>query len=244
MAVDVRHAAAHFSVRLLAEPGAGAELASGLPDLAAATDFAVDWLDREDPLREGSVRLVIVRIDDAGVHTVLTYPPDAPDRSPGLVAVFGFDPTTWQPHDMNRPPKEELRRRLPSSPRPAAPKPDVALPVESAPVGTALVETAPVQIEPVYSAPVEPEPVELEPAALEPDRRDWVDLAKGASALMRSSWDDGYSRAFLIAAGVSMWLSVTLFEPVFFVIGLAMSGALWARQRQLQGVEPDDDFDF
>jgi hypothetical protein len=41
-----------------------------------------------------------------------------------------------------------------------------------------------------------------------------------------------------------MWLTVTLFEPVFFAIALAMSGALWARQRHLQGVEPDDDFDF
>jgi hypothetical protein len=229
MAVEVRHAAAHFAVRLLVESGAGAELASGLPDLADATDFAVDWLDREDPLREGSVRLVIVRVDDAGVHTVLTYPPDAPERSPGLVAVFGFDPTTWQPHDMNRPPKEELRRRLPSGPRPAAPQASAALPVETAPVAP---------------EPVAPEPVELEPAALEPDRRDWVDLAKRASALLRSSWDDGYSRAFLIAAGVSMWLTVTLFEPVFFVVALGMSGALWARQRRLQGVEPDDDFDF
>jgi hypothetical protein len=229
MAVDVGHAAAFFAVRLLEESGAGAELASGLPDLADATDFAVDWLDREDPRREGSVRLVIVRVDDAGVHTVLSYPADAPDRSPGLVAVFGFDPTTWQPHDLNRPPKEELRRRLPSGPRPAAPPSSVALPVEP---------------EPVEPKPVEPEPVEPEPVALESDRRDWVDLVRGASALMRSSWNDGFSRAFLIAAGVSMWLTVTLFEPVFFVVALAMSGALWVRQRQLQGVEPDDDLDF
>jgi hypothetical protein len=224
MAVDVRHAAASFAVRVLGESGAGPELASGLPDLAAATDFAVDWLDREDPRREGSVRLVIVRVDDTGVHTVLTYPADAPSRSPGLVAVFGFDPTTWQPHSPNRPPNDELRRRLPSGPRPATSKASVALPVET--------------------DPVEPDPVEPEPVALEPRRGDWVDLVRGAAALMRSSWNDGFSRAFLIAAGVSMWLTVTLFEPVFFVIALAMSGALWARQRQLQGVEPDDDFDF
>jgi hypothetical protein len=219
MAVDVRHAAS-FGVRLLEEPGAGAELASGLPDLAAATDFAIDWLDREDPRREGRVRLVVVRIDDAGVHTVLAYPADPPSRSPGLVAVFGFDPTTWQPRSLNRPPKEELRRRLPSGPRPAAP-----------PVARAAV-------------PVEPDPVE--PVPVEPERpdRDWVDLVRGAATLMRSSWEDGFSRAFLIAAGVAMWLTVTLFEPVFFAIALAMTAALWVRQRQLQGREPDDDFDF
>lgn len=166
------------------------------------------------------MRIVIVRVDDAGVHTVLTYPADAPGRSPGLVAVFGFDPTTWQPHSLNRPPKEELRRRLPSSPRPAAP-----------PVVRAAV--------PVETDPVEPEPVEFEPR-----RTDWADRVGGAATVMRSSWDDGFSRAFLIAAAVSMWITVTLFEPVFFVIALAMVAALWARQRQLQGAEPDDDFDL
>ena len=225
MAVDVRHAAAHFAVRLLEESGAGAELASGLPDIAAATDFAVDWLDREDPRREGNVRLVIVRVDDAGVHTVLTYPPDAPSRSPGLVAVFGFDPTTWQPHNLNNPPKEELRRRLPSGSRPAAP------PVASAPV-------------PVEPDLVEPDPVEPEPVELEARGRDWVHLVRGATTLMRSSWDDGFSRVFLLATAGAMWLTVTLLEPMFFVLALAMLGALWARRRQLQGVEPDDDFDF
>jgi hypothetical protein len=240
MAVDVGHAAACFAVRLLEESGAGAELATGLADLADATDFAVDWLDREDPRREGSVHLVIVRVDDAGVHTVLTYPADAPDRSPGLVAVFGFDPTTWKPHDLNRPPKEELRRRLLSGPRsPAAAPGSLPSPVEPEPV-----EPVRVEPQPVEHQPVETEPVETEPVGLEPRRRHWADLAGGASALMRSSWNDGFSRAFLIAAGVSTWLTVTLFEPVFFVVALAMSGALWARQRQLQGVEQDDDLDF
>jgi len=224
MAVDVRHAAS-FAVRLLEESGAGAELVSGLPDLGVATDFAVDWLDREDPRREGSVRLVIVRVDDAGAHTVLAYPVDAPGRSPGLVALFGFDPTTWQPHSLNRPPKEELRSRLPSGPRPAAP---------------AVVPTA----VPVDPDRAEPDPAEPDPVEPESREMDWVDLARGAATLLRSSWDDGLSRAFLIAAAVSMWLTVTLLEPVFFVVALGMVAALWARQRQRRGLEPDDDFDF
>jgi hypothetical protein len=217
MAVDVRHAAS-FAVRVLGESGAGPELASGLPDLAAATDFAVEWLDREDPRREGNVRLVVVRVDDGGVHTVLTYPADAPSRSPGLAAVFGFDPTTWQPHGLNRPPKEELRRRLPSSPRPAAPPGSVA---------------------PSVDVPADADPVESEPRT-----RDWSELLRGAAATVRSSWDDGYSRVLLVATGFSMWLALTLLEPVFAVPALGMLAALWARQRHLQGVEGDDDLDF
>jgi len=217
MAVDIGHAAASFAVRVLGESGAGPELASGLPDLAAATDFAVDWLDREDPRREGSVHLVIVRVDDAGVHTVLTYPADAPSRSPGLVAVFGFDPTTWQPHELNRPPKDELRRRLPSSPRPAAPP-------SSAP--------------PSVDAQVDAEPLKLEPRT-----RDWLELLRGAVAIIRSSWGDRYSRVFLVIMALSMWFALTRLGPVFAVISLGMLAALWVRRRQLEGVEPDEDAD-
>jgi len=221
MAGQVRHAAC-FTVRLLAESGAETELASELPDLAAATDYAFEWLNREDPTREAQVRLVIVRVDEAGAHTVLRYPPDVQRSGQDLVSLFGFNPVTWQRHDLSRPATVEPRLRLPA--RPAAPsQPDIVRPLPSDP------------------DPVEPEPAPAEP---EPRRANWHDLVRGAGATLRSSWDDRFSRAFLLAAAVSMWLTVTLFEPLFFVIALGMGAALWARQRQLQGIEPDDDFDF
>jgi len=228
MASQVRHAAC-FTVRLLAETGAETELASELPDLAAATDYAFEWLNREDPTREAHVRLVIVRVDDAGAHTVLRYPPDVQRPGDDLVELFGFNPVTWQRHDLSRPAAVEPRLRLPARPS-APPEPVVARPVHADP--------DPVEPDP---DPVEPDPDHVEP---EPRSREWPELVRGATAIMRSSWDDGFSRAFLSAAALSMWLTVTLLEPVFFVVVLAMLAALWARQRQLQGREPDDDFDF
>jgi hypothetical protein len=209
MAGPVRHAAG-FTVRLLAESGVETELASELPDLAAATDYAFEWLNREDPAREAQVRLVIVRVDEAGAHTVLRYPPDVQRPGEDLVSLFGFNPVTWQRHDLGRP-ATEPRLRLPARP-PAPPQPVVE---------------------------ADPDPAEPEPRSL-----DWPDRVRGAGAIVRSSWDDLVSRAFLSAAVLSMWLTVTLLEPVFFVVVLAMLAALWARQRRLRGREPDDDFDF
>jgi hypothetical protein len=210
MAGQVRHAAG-FTVRLLTESGAETELASELPDLAAATDYAFEWLNREDPTREAHLRLLIVRVDEAGAHTVLRYPPDVQRPGEDLVSLFGFNPVTWQRHDLSRPATVEPRLRPPARP-PAPPQP--------------LVDA-------------DPDPVEPEPRS-----RDWTDLVRGAGAIVRSSWDDLVSRAFLSAAVLAMWLTVTLLEPVFFAVVLAMLAALWTRRRQLQAREPDDDFDF
>ena len=53
-----------FAVRLLADKGAASDLASGLPDFLEAVDFAFDWLNLEDPGRDGTARLAIFATRD------------------------------------------------------------------------------------------------------------------------------------------------------------------------------------
>lgn len=228
MAVDARHAAwqttTGFAVRLLAESGAEWDLASGLPDLPAATDVAFEWLNREDPGREGKVRLVIVRVDDAGAETVWMYPP--PARSPGqeLISVFGFNPATWRPQSPDRPPKKEIRRRLPAG-RPS---------VSGAPAVPDVVRGSSVE----HTRRAQPEPEEAVPV---PGPRDWAALRRGAASAMRASWDDHLSRVLLVVGLFATWFSVALLEPTLLVLSLAMLAALWARQRRQGRPDPDDD---
>jgi hypothetical protein len=266
MADDARHAARQletgFAVRLLAESGADSDLVSGLPDLTAAADFAVDWLDREDPKRAGTVRLAVVRVDDAGAEIVLTYPPAAPDSGQELIDVFGFNPTTWRPQHLNRPAGKEPRRTLPDRLR-AAPavaaatasaagsskeRTDRARPVSArgdapvevparATVGAEDPRPAAADLPRTYA---EREPVEWYEAVRAP--RDWAKLRRQATSMMESTWDDPLSRALLVGGAFSMWWTVALLEPVFLLLTLTMLSALWVRQRRHQDVEPDDDF--
>ena len=63
MAVPNRHAAWHtprsYSVKLLDREGSPLELARGLTDFLDAFEFASEWLDREDPTRQGTTSLAI-----------------------------------------------------------------------------------------------------------------------------------------------------------------------------------------
>lgn len=103
MAPGQRHAAGRndrrFAVQVLDGHAPPRGLADGLPDFFAAVDVAVEWLDREDPLRIGQARLAIVETRaDGAEQEVWTYPPSR-QRSAGqeLVELFGFNPAAWQP---------------------------------------------------------------------------------------------------------------------------------------------------
>lgn len=263
MADEARHAAWHqtgFAVRLLAETEDPTDLASGLPDLGAATDFAFEWLNREDPGRTGTIRIVIDRVDEAGTETVLTYPPEDQQPERGLVDLFGYDPTTWRPQNLNRPAKAELRRRLPvrdAAPPPATDGAGAAPPRDIAPVGQALRVSAPVHagadapeahaVAPTVRPPAAADRPSRTPRPTDRDEkpavpRDWVALRRRAEAIVRSSWDDTASRALLAGAAFSLWCMVAMLEPVFLVFALAMLSALWMRQRQRLAIEPDDDY--
>src|SRR5262249_50268008 len=169
-----------FTVRLLAESGTSAET-SGFPDLASAAVVALEWLDREDPEREGKARLVIVRLDSAGEETVLRYPPSSEG------------PTT-------------------------APEPRRVVPTQPAPAAEPKSESAPPHVPARYEPDLRPDP-EPEEA---PPTRDWVALRRRAVGLARASWDDRLSRVLLIVAGVCLWFSLALVEPLLFVLGLLM----------------------
>ena len=189
-----------FTVRLLAESGRSAET-SGFPDLASAAEVALEWLDREDPEREGKARLVVVRVDRAGEETILRYP-----LSPA-------EPTTAPvPH-----------RVVPTEPAPAAEPKSQPAPAH-----------VPVRYEPVPDIAPEPEEV--------PPTRDWVALRRRAVGLVQASWEDRLSRVLLVVAGVCLWFSLALVEPLLFVLGLLMVSALVVRQRRMPPVEVDDDF--
>jgi len=244
MAVDARHAAwqpnTTFAVRLLAESGAETELAPSLPDLSAATELAFEWLNRADPEREGKVRLAVVRVDADGARTVWTYPPGEPGQE--LVALFGFNPATWQSQSPHRPPVREPRHSLgtllahrpepPSSGNQgstAAPGPATALtpPPAGPEPATALASGA------AGRPPV--------PRATLRARHDWARLERVAAAALRETWDDLLSRVLLVVAAFSTSFALALLEPVLLVLSLATLAGLWARRRRLPGIADDDD---
>src|SRR2546427_9444251 len=101
MATSTRHAAwwneRSFAVGLPDEQGPPAELAGGFSDFFDAFDFAVEWLAREDPGRDGTTNLAIFETHAGTTEQVWAYPPEQPAEGQQLVKLFGFDPTTWKP---------------------------------------------------------------------------------------------------------------------------------------------------
>ena len=103
MAESTRHAAWHeqtsYAVKLLPEPGLqpglALQLAGGFADFLDAFDFASEWLDEEDPGREGKRCIAIFETRGDVTARVWTYPAGPPEES--LVQLFGFDPVRWNP---------------------------------------------------------------------------------------------------------------------------------------------------
>jgi hypothetical protein len=67
------------------------------PDFLDALDFALEFLDEHDPLRQGAVEgLEIARVSESGRETVWTYRPGTDEAPNDLVRLWGFDVTAWQ----------------------------------------------------------------------------------------------------------------------------------------------------
>ena len=102
MAEHDRHAAwqATYEVRGLreGEPPVDLGLRFAATNYTEAVEYAFDFLETNDPSRDGAVAgLEIVRVGAAGRETVWSYRHGAaPFSSRDLVRLWGFDPTrTW-----------------------------------------------------------------------------------------------------------------------------------------------------
>jgi len=218
MAADTSHAAwpdkRAFAVRLLPAGAEARELAAGLPDLLAAIDYAVEWLEREDPSRSRDLRLSVVETSDGSATEVWSYPPSSqPSSGQELVERFGFNPATWKPH------VEDHAKRAPR--RPPAPVPT----------------RAPIP----YSPPAPAAEPEADDAAESrgPARRAPRDRIRD---IARFAWDDRASRVCVIAAAISVWLTITLASVIFVFTFLVAISGLWYlhRQRPTGAPDPDD----
>jgi len=234
MAEETRHAAwqeNRFAVQLLAGGEQAQDLATGLPDYLGAVDFAVEWLDREDPAREQDVRVVIVETGERGSHEVWAYPPvEETTAGQELVELFGFNPAAWQP--------PAAARRYERDPRD---QPDPQLRVHShftSPV-------APLRVAPPPSRPA-PAPAPA-PATVVRQGSRFPELVARWDVLLaatRSAWGDLPSRCCLVIGGVTLWLALALAEPAFLVMLLAPASGLWLRRnhRTAPTTDPDDWF--
>jgi hypothetical protein len=120
MATDERHAGGEtertYAVQLVAGEAEPRDLTAGLTEFLAAVDFAFEWLQREDPQRDGTDRLSIIETRDGGRHEVWSYPPsEEPSAGQELVEVYGFNPVSWQPPS----PPAQVPRVAPPAPPPA-----------------------------------------------------------------------------------------------------------------------------
>ena len=213
-----------FAVNLL--PGEGAppvELAGALGSLSEAFEHAAEWLDREDASRAGTVDLAIVEDCGGAMTTVWSYPPEhsPATEGAGLVDVFGFDPVHWNPPAARGSSSHGSADRLPNSP--------FRLPVFPH-------ESYAEEDEPDPTSAVAP-PAHREPAgALRP-----LNLRRA----LQITWEDRVLRTFFVMCAASLWLTVTLTEPRFFVVFLLALGAgtWWHRLRVRASVGRETDID-
>jgi hypothetical protein len=222
MASNARHAAwqteRRFAVKLYPVDGSQTELACDLTEFLDAVDFAFDWLNSEDPARNGTATLAIVETHDGVSEEVWTYPP-APSSMGELVNRLGFNPVTWAgtPSYSVAEHKSRLRERVAST--------AVRLPLPETPVLAPVVEPARVQ---------KPSPA-LPPPAAPPRARAALPVDTHAAARKwirtnaRIAWDDRSSRVLLILAGATLWFTIGLADPTFLVPLAIFVGGLWWR---------------
>jgi hypothetical protein len=226
MATDPRHAAWHqrsFAVRLLPAEGEATDLAADLDELFDAIDLAAEWLEREDPRRDGTTRVAIFETRDGVSHKVWDYPPQPGEKQ--LVELFGFDPVGWKSAvpEFTRP----RRAGLPPPPRPRA------------------IETQPAEV----AAPTPPAPslVPRQPSQPKPARTPRPGPVQGLRpqivAVARAAWADRVSRYCLVLAALSLWLALTLTDPSPLVALMVAAAGLWWRRAAwsaAQDVAQDD----
>ena len=235
MATDQRHAARQDDKRFAVEARLGAEraavLADDLSDFLDAVDFAMEWLEREDPERTRDIEIAIYSSRAGERERVWAYPATVTthevDETRRLVDLFGFDPVTWRPaaRDFKAPPN-----RHPVS---------ASRPVEQR------------YVEPVGPADAfeDEEPEDELPHVERPTPGERLDawLASGSRLRLRHSlaafWADRISRWWLIAGAVFLWLGVTLVAPAYFGPLLAVGAGLWlGRGRRAKPAATVDDW--
>jgi hypothetical protein len=261
MATETRHAAwqtgRSFAVRLLTEQAPPADLASGLPDFLDAVDFAFDWLNREDPARDGAARLAIFATRDGVTEEVWTYPAARRGDDQELVDVFGFDPVTWVPgvrEFAGRESRRPLARRVTATVSHPHVVPDVDDPPEAAPPTVEhapepkpapVTAPAPTAEQPVARPEPVAVPVDLDPESVEsPERAPVRAIARRwLETTARREWADPVSRCCLVFAGVALWLSVSLADPSFLALLLVSIPGLWWRRRVRAAAPAETDAD-
>jgi len=212
-----------FAVILLLGDGP-AQLAGALGSLSEAFEHAAEWLDREDASRVGTVKLAIVEDRGGATSTVWSYPPEhmPASESGGLVEVFGFDPVHWKPRAVGGrvSPQGSSDRLLSGPPRPRA------LQHGSHADGD----------EPDPTIAVALPPYRVPPGALS---------RLNTRQALRMAWEDRVLRVFLVMSAASLWLTVTLTEPRFFVVFLLAlcAGTWWYRLRARATVGSETDID-
>jgi hypothetical protein len=197
--------------------GSQTELACDLTDFLDAVDFAFDWLNSEDPARNGTATLAIVETHDGVSEEVWTYPP-APSSAGELVNRLGFNPVTWAgiPDYSAAEHKSRLRERVASTAaRLPLPETPVLAPVVEEPRAPTLSPAPPPPAPPRVRATV---PVDAHVAA-----RKWI------RTNARIAWDDRISRILLILAGATLWFTIGLADPTFLVPLAIFAGGLWWR---------------
>ena len=258
MATEIRHAAwqtRSFTVRMLVEQGSPEELASGLTEFLDALDVVFEWLNREDPGRDGQARLAIFEIRDGVAEEVWTYPPPPSGEEQELVKLFGFDPVTWDsgvrefsaetwttrlsqdmPATVPPPSVEQQQANPPRAAEVAPPEPDRE--AEDDDVGA-----PPLEEQPHTELDRAPEPLSAQ-SAVAPESKPAAHVtARGwIAATARSAWDDPVSRCFLFLAIAGLWLTLGLADPVFLVFFLVSIPCLWWRQQRHTAVS-EADFD-
>src|SRR5207302_2651813 len=189
MAQELRHAAwqteRRFTVRLVPEDGPPVDLASGLTEFLDAFDLASDWVNREDPARDGTASLAIVETQDGVTEEVWTYTPGQPAAD--------FTPLTW-PH-VPEFPHRERRSRLSQRVSTTGSRPPKALP--PSPAWPTPVVAAPDRVK-EQPAPREAPTPRIAAAPREAPRK-WI------RARARAAWDDRLPRGCLIGSGASPW---------------------------------------
>lgn len=223
MASNARHAAwqteRRFAVKLYPVDGSQTELACDLTEFLDAVDFAFEWLNSEDPARNGTATLAIVETLDGASEEVWTYPP-APSSAGELVNRLGFNPVTWAgtPDYSISEHKSRLRERVAST---AARLP---LPLPEAPAPPPVVEPARApKPSPAPPPPASPRVRAAVPVDAHAAARKWV------RANARIAWDDRISRILLILAGATLWFTIGLADPTFLVPLAVFVGGLWWR---------------
>ncbi|HEY8317093.1 MAG TPA: hypothetical protein VIG35_09525 [Gaiellaceae bacterium] len=240
MASNARHAAwqteRRFAVKLYPVDGSQTELACDLTEFLDAVDFAFEWLNSEDPARNGTATLAIVETHDGVSEEVWTYPP-APSSSGELVNRLGFNPVTWAgtPDYSVAEHKSRLRERVAST---AARQP-LPPPLPETPVRAPVVEQAPAprpSLSLPRSAPTRVRasvPVDAHVAA-----RKWI------RTNARIAWDDRLSRVLLILAGTTLWFTIGLADPTFLVPLAIFVGGLWWRHEHRPPPAADADHEW